>query len=230
MMNCQNGTFYSTLLTQFKDIGHGFSSRSLGDMRDAGVREKFASLLSVISPLVMGQQVHGNGVAHVDKTGEKIPNVDGLVSCNASLGVVTADCIPLLLVDPVARVYGAAHSGWKGTLGGIATVMVKEMIASGAQVSDIRGLIGPHICMNCYTVPKDRADAFPKEVTKEIDGVWHLDIGACTLRKLLDAGLLPDHIDSDFPCTSCQNDMLFSYRKDSKERYGEIIGVIGSRI
>lgn len=149
------------------------------------------------------------------------------------ISVHTADCVPILLVDPKKRITAAVHAGWRGTLREITGVTVRSMINVGSDVSDILASIGPHIGMCCYHVPMGRAHAFyakyyhdPK-IAYCRQGVWFLDIGYANYRQLIESGVLPSHIDAPATCTSCQIDAFYSYRKDSVGTYGEMMAVVG---
>jgi polyphenol oxidase len=239
MMTPTDGIFHSKALSTVPDTIHGYSSRQHGDMRTPQAKAAFLHIVSPHNGLATAQQVHGSDVARVSVTdvGKKIPLVDGLVTDEPiMLGVISADCVPLLFADPTHHVYGAAHAGWKGTIGEIAIHMIREMTRLGSNVHDIHVVVGPHICRNCYSVSSERAHIFTSRfgddmnIVKEIDGTWHVDIGQANIRLLAEAGIPLDYIDSDFPCTSCHNDIVFSYRKDANTSYGEIIGMIGRRI
>lgn len=215
--------FQSTLLLHLNGVIHGFSSRLAGDMRYEGKnRKRFAGTLGFRQTPVFAQQTHGN----------KVPG-DGLVSNSFPVAVVTADCVPVLLVDPASKVFAAVHAGWKGTLGDIVENAVGEMVKIGADIRRIYACIGPHIGACCYGVPEERVNAFTEafgsdgKMAFKIDGAWHLDIGWANYRQLLTAGVTADHIDAPPMCTSCQNNEFFSYRKDTKETYGKIMAVIG---
>lgn len=216
---------------------YGFSTRKGGNIQDARVREQFLASLS-LDPrrVVLARQVHGNQIAAVDSkdAGREIPDADGLVSKDPSvvLGVRVADCVPLLFVDPKTRVMGVAHAGWRGTLGMIAKNVIEKMKSLGAHAEDVLVFIGPHIGMCCYDVPKERAqrflDAFGNDpkIASFIEGKWHLDVGYANFLTLVAQGILPAHIHSQITCTSCQVEKFFSYRKDTKDTFGEMMGVM----
>ena len=228
--------YQSSLFNQIPALVHGYSTKSAGDMRKPSNQEAWLTAMGTsVASLVLGEQIHSAVAAVVDDVppGE-IAGVDGLVTGQKgiTLGVVAADCAPLLLADVKKGVAAAAHAGWRGTLEGIAPVCIKKMIDAGASASDIIVSIGPHIGMCCYSVPQDRAEKFqaafgsdPKIAT-HIEGTWHLDIGYVNALQLTGAGVLPEHIDAPVVCTSCQSDIFYSYRKDPKESFGEILGVI----
>ncbi len=78
----------------------------------------------------------------------------------------------------------------------------------------------------------DRADIFrtvfpDSQVVFQTEGKWHIDLGLANKLQLIQSGILAFHIDASISCTSCQNDRYFSYRKDSPETSGEMIGIIG---
>ncbi len=215
--------FQSTLLLQLEGVIHGFSCRQAGDMRYEGKnRERFASALGLHKSPVFARQTHSTAVPG-----------DGLVSRDTPVAVVAADCVPVLLVDPEKKVFAAVHAGWKGTLGGVVGNAVDEMVKLGASPVRIYVAIGPHIGLCCYDVPEERVRLFEdrfgqdEKMAARINGRWYLDIGWVNYRQLLAVGITADHVDAPATCTSCQNNTFFSYRKDSKETYGEMMAVIG---
>lgn len=222
MLQKSDGVFQSSLIAGFGGVIHGFSSRPAGDMRQEINRKRFAQALDFREIPILARQTHGAAVPG-----------DGLVSKTHPVAVRTADCVPLLLVDPEAHVCAAVHAGWRGTIGGIAKNAVDAMLKEGAREDCMYAAIGPHIGGCCYSVPKDRADAFIAQFGKDpkvaftMGGAWHLDIGWTNYRQLIDAGLSSNHIDAPPTCTSCQNNEFYSCRKDTKETYGEMMAVIG---
>ena len=227
--------FQSALLANVKHLVHGYSSRFDGDMQNPEMRTRFAVSLGLDgTTLSKPKQVHGNKVAFVHEidTDLIVQGVDGLVSKGRSLCVITADCVPMLAVDPKSRVLGAAHAGWKGTIGGIAKNLIDMMVEKGADKKTVRVSIGPYIGLCCYNVPFDRAQQFRKKfgengIVKKINDAWHIDIGQANVRDLQGVGILEENIDLFDLCTSCNSKSLFSYRKDSQESYGEMVGIIG---
>jgi len=228
----------STLLTGISGVIHGYSSRASGDARD---RKHAQSILRSLTlrdiPLISAEQIHGDVVTFVrDGSVPVISGADGLVSRGSRvfLNVRVADCVPILLVDPEAEVISAVHAGWKGTLSHIARNAIECMAENGAKPARIQVSIGPHIGMCCYTVPFNRAKQFTSvfgndpDIVRREEGGWHLNLGYINRIELLKAGVKASHID-DRPnfCTSCQSERFFSYRKDSKASFGEMIGVIG---
>lgn len=233
LQKTNRGYYQSTLLGDIPHLRHGFSTRGLGDMRNEGVKESFLTLVGVSKDCVYPQQVHGDGIALVKKEKESIAGVDGLVfvgDVGKALSVRSADCAPILAVDPVKNVLGVAHAGWKGTHKKISKKLIDTLKKQGSYPRDMYVSIGPHICKGCYTISKGRARLFsdyidPKALSY-VDGQWHLNIGYLNYLQLCDAGVPSNHIDISSLCTSCQHDDFFSYRKDTKESFGEMVGVI----
>ncbi len=240
-MNNSQAVYFSSILSAIPGVVHGFSTRALGDMRNEQNRKHFMQHIGIGDAVfVQPQQVHGNKVAVVQSGSSetKISGVDGLVhkaennNVQIALGVRAADCVPLLFVDPTSRIIGVAHAGWRGTLAGIAGVLLDTMRGLGAESQNIYVAIGPHIGMCCYSVPKERADQFvaafgtDERMVSYFDNAWHLDVGYTDFKQLTQKGVLPAHIDSRPTCTSCQNETYYSYRKETKESFGEIMGVV----
>jgi len=109
--------------------------------------------------LVTCYQIHSATVARVDVPWKQAdaPRADAMVSDTPGLvlGVLTADCAPVLFADAEAGVIGAAHAGWKGAVGGVLQATVAEMVALGAQASRIHAVVGPCIHQASYEVGED---------------------------------------------------------------------------
>lgn len=100
----------------------------------------------------------------------EIPAVDAVVTTRRglALAVLTADCTPVLLVDPVAGVVGAAHAGRPGLVAGVVPAVVEAMTALGARPSRIAAHTGPAVCGRCYEVPEEMR----AEVAEAVPGTW----------------------------------------------------------
>ncbi len=186
--------------------------------------------------LVVTKHVHGTNVWRV---GEPLPDpaeFDGLVSDRAGvvLGAFAADCIPIVFADPVANVCGACHSGWRGTVAGVARRVVERMGEVGSTPGDVRVVLGQSIGPCCFEVGDEVVDefvaAFGDVEGLVIDGPrkHHVDLRVATRAVLEAAGVRPEHIDSDPPCTKCAPDRFFSYRRDGQAG-GVHMGFIGLR-
>jgi YfiH family protein len=172
--------------------------------------------------LVSMRHVHGTSVWIV---GEPVPEpaeFDGLVSDRPGpvLGAFAADCTPMLFADPGARVCAAAHAGWRGTVAGVATNVVTRMVEVGAHVDDIRVALGPSIGPCCFEVGPEVVAEF-RQTLGDLPGLVvagpvkdHVDLRVATRAILEAAGVRPEHIDDRPPCTRCEADRFFSYRRD----------------
>ncbi len=236
----QHDVWKSSLLTTL-GIFHAFSDRHTGDVLQAENRDALLTRIGISPTQTIGsQQVHGGMVQPVTKAdiGREVAACDGLVykddhTYPVGLRLRVADCVPLIAVDPLARVVGVAHAGWKGTTARIAQTLIETMSSVGAHPTDIYIAIGPHIGMCCYTIEQDRAQMFQKQfglnekiIAHQVNQ-WHTDLGYANYDALQKAGVSKDHIDWSLTCTSCQVSDFYSYRKDTKETFGEQLGIIG---
>ncbi|MGW3113010.1 peptidoglycan editing factor PgeF [Streptomyces sp. NPDC001091] len=164
-------------------------------------------------------QVHGADVAVVDEPwGERpVPEVDGLVTARRglALAVLTADCVPVLLADPVAGVVAAAHAGRPGMLAGIVPAAVRAMTELGAEPGRIVARTGPAVCGRCYEVPEAmRAEVAAAEPAAYAETSWGtpaVDVSAGVHAQLERLGVR-DREQS--PVCTRESDDHFSYRRD----------------
>ncbi|MER5766812.1 peptidoglycan editing factor PgeF [Streptomyces sp. NPDC001985] len=169
--------------------------------------------------VVWMNQVHGRDVARVDGPwGEgPVPCVDGVVTARRglALAVLTADCTPVLLADPVAGVVAAAHAGRPGLVAGIVPETVRAMVAAGAATERIVARTGPSVCGRCYEVPERMRDEVaavePAAWSETSWGTPAVDVTAGVHAQLAAAGVR-DRDASRF-CTLESNDH-YSYRRD----------------
>jgi polyphenol oxidase len=174
--------------------------------------------------LVATKHVHGTKVLRVGEPRTEPDEFDGLVSDRAGdiLGAFAADCIPILFADPVARIAGAAHAGWRGTVAGIGARVVERMVDMGGRAADIRVALGPSIGPCCFEVGPEVVEQFtaamPGVSGLVVDGPrkQHIDLRRAMRTVLERAGVRPEHIDDTPPCTRC-DDRFFSYRRDGLE-------------
>ncbi|XP_051998094.1 purine nucleoside phosphorylase LACC1 [Xyrauchen texanus] len=165
---------------------------------------------------------------------------DGLVTNQVGVVIAApgADCMPLLFTDPVAKVIGVAHAGWKGTLMGIAMATVKAMVSEfGSRPADIVCVIGPSVGPCCFTLEQDLAREFhaihPDCVRHMESPTPYVDIRLTTRILLERDGIKPEHIqDIRLPhktdctlCTSCQPELFFSHVRDGIN-FGTQIGFL----
>ncbi|MFE7380958.1 peptidoglycan editing factor PgeF [Streptomyces zhihengii] len=169
--------------------------------------------------VVWMNQVHGRDVAVVDGPwgDAPVPSVDGVVTARRglALAVLTADCTPVLLADPVAGVAAAAHAGRPGTVAGIVPATVRAMTVLGAEPERIIARTGPAVCGRCYEVPEqmraDVAEAEPAAWSETSWGTPAVDVTAAVHAQLAALGVT-DRRASGI-CTLESRDH-YSYRRD----------------
>ncbi|WP_405919326.1 peptidoglycan editing factor PgeF [Streptomyces longwoodensis] len=169
--------------------------------------------------VVWMNQVHGSDVAEVDGPWgtRPVPEVDGLVTAarGLALAVLTADCVPVLLADPVAGVVAAAHAGRPGMVKGIVPAALDAMRALGADPARIVARTGPAVCGRCYEVPEAmRAEVAAVEPAAHAETSWGtpaVDVAAGVHAQLARAGVR-DWEQS--PVCTLESGDHFSYRRD----------------
>ncbi|MDO8451430.1 MAG: peptidoglycan editing factor PgeF [bacterium] len=236
----KKGIYTSSLFPAYPGLVHGYTQRVHGDMRDTVTRNAFFSGIELPnSDVVWPDQVHGTHVARiVNYPRENRIECDALVALlqgvefgSRTLAIHVADCVPLLFFDAHSGVIAAAHAGWRGTFGGISGNVIDEMCFFGSRPENIFVSLGPHIGACCYSVPEERAERFRKKsnesVRTAVTGEIYLDLARANVHDLLMRGVRREHIDAHPTCTACQVDTFYSYRKDEKKMFGEIVGFIG---
>jgi len=163
---------------------------------------------------------------------------DGLVTARKGLylGILTADCVPLLLLDPRRSVVGAVHAGWRGTAKGIAGKAVRKMCDDfGCESSDILVALGPAVGPCCYVVGDEVAQAFVEKDRKtrpflqpEGPTRWKLNLEGVNRHQLISAGIPDRNITPSSLCSSCRKDLFFSVRAEG-EPTGRQVSLIGFR-
>ncbi len=139
-----------------------------------------------------------------------------------ALGVVTADCVPVIIVDKAKRVVAAVHAGWRGTAKRIVQKTIKDMADYfGSKPENMVAGIGPAIGQCCYEVDDKVIGPMKKEFgylerfsIKKNENKWHIDLQLINREQLIETGLKLDNINLISLCTSCYPDMFYSYRRD----------------
>lgn len=185
-----------------------------------------------LESLVTVTQVHGTDLLVLDEPNQDFSHFqklecDGIITNQpwVMIGVCVADCVPVLLLDPVKKVIAALHAGWKGTAQGIVTKGVAAMVRLfECNPDNILAAIGPAIGPCCYEVDTPVAEAFQKGgmpfdsfAEKSEPGKWRLNLAAANRHQLLRAGLLEENVETTAYCVSCEKDLFFSYRRDNGE-------------
>lgn len=206
-------------------------------------RRRVAHALGTTEPRLLSlSQIHSTDVLIVDRSFDgPPPKADGLVTRTPGLAIsaLSADCGPVLFVDPESRTIGACHAGWRGALAGITDQTLSAMESLGADRANIRTVLGPCISQANYEVGADFRDSFVAEdesydrfftlapPKKAGDRRPHFDLKRFLLARLRNAGLT--HIDSLPDCTYGDPERYFSYRYNTHHGlgdYGRNISVI----
>ncbi|MCL4417635.1 MAG: peptidoglycan editing factor PgeF [Actinobacteria bacterium] len=216
------------------------TTRSLGKMKSPNkinwLNVKKAMILKGFEPknLILAEQVHGKKIKYVSSQGiELIRGADGIVTKkkNLSLGVFTADCIPLVFFDDKNEIIGIAHAGYKGVLAGILKNFIDSFLNLNSDPKNIKVLIGPSICGKCYEVKKDTinrfVDSFPKSRInfKKSDLKYRLDLQNIVKELLLEYGIKSENIKVSSFCTKENSRFLYSARRSKNKNYGEFLTI-----
>lgn len=257
--------YHTSSVLEHSAILHGFSTRLGGvsqgafaslNFRGGGpepdsralVQENYrrfcAALGAATEDLVLSKQVHEDTVRHVTSAdagkGFLTPTdytADALVTDEPGLNlmVFSADCIILLLHDPVSRSIGAVHAGWRGTALDLPAKAAAEMgRLFGAQPANIQVAIGAGIGPCCFETHDDVPDAMRaafgggvEPYIAPVGGKWTVDLKAVNAWRLREAGLEAGHIDVCPLCTACHPELYWSHRKTGDRRgvQGALIGL-----
>ncbi len=237
---------YITLpaLDHLDAIRHAFTTRADGlGGRSRGIRRpddwNAVAEAFEISPeqLVTVNQVHGENIVKVDERnyrGVRTRRADAIITSvpRLAIGVETADCVPVLLLDPVKPAVGAVHAGWRSTVKKIVQKTINRMHEEfGSDPSRMIAAIGPSVGPECYEVdepvmgPVKAAFSFWKDVTSPRGkDRWSLDLVKANKLELMQIGLPEKNIHPVGMCTSCRKDLFYSYRAEG--RTGRMLSVI----
>ena len=213
-------------------------------------RRRFLKLFHGDWELAGCWQVHGADVRVVQSAEEAKPAENQLgetIYCDVIVsnaqgvlaGVKTADCVPILLGDPVTGAFAAVHAGWRGTLATAVIVGVKRLMAEyGAKPENLRVAIGASAGACCYEVGAEVIDAFTSRFGSGIDlfkttrpGHALIDLLKANRDQLESVGVLPERIHTAPICTMCRTDLFFSYRKEKNEhgKVGRLMAEVGKK-
>lgn len=188
--------------------------------------------------LSKNKQIHSNIVNKIDKTNiGQIIEGDAIITNekNVPLVILTADCVPVVLVDIENKAVGLAHAGWRGTYGKICEETLKSMKDSyNTNPKDVIAIIGPSIGSCCYEVSYDLIEKFEKLLPNADEKIYeikekkyYLNLWKINTQILKEFGVLKSNIINMNICTSCNCDRFFSYRKHQKtqKRIGTFIEI-----
>lgn len=255
----------SQLLASVPGVVHGITRRVVGvgladgnvgysaprDREDAwSMRRQWLAAAGLeAAQIVVGSQVHGRGVMVIraeDAGHGAAPEsrpvgvADGLVSSERGVVLMTlhADCMPIMLCDPIQRVVATIHAGWRGTVADVAGATIQTMHDQfGSEPADILAYLGPAIGACCYVVGHDvfgawgecAGDTAPGAIMAAGDR-WTFDLATANRLLLLRAGLRSEQIEESSICTRCGGDEWFSHRGQGPAtgRYGAFIALTES--
>jgi YfiH family protein len=243
-------TIESTLLSSCKNLLHAYSTRTggysvlgnnlayhVGDLKedtDKNQNELALRLGYSFERLVHMNQIHGDSITVIEncKTRYEVPTCDALITQekNRPLMVMVADCIPVLIYDPIQEVIAAIHAGRAGVFSEIIPKSIARMQKRyGSNPKDILVHLGPSIHQCCYEVGaeiKEEAQRAGYTYAIKIDNDrYFLDLLAITDRQLKDSGIEEEHIERSDQCTACNTDIFYSYRAE-KNKCGRFAGII----
>jgi YfiH family protein len=232
---------------KYKGLVHGFSTRrggkSAGDYVGLNLSYRVGDDPRTVSQnvcdmklaigihdgrIVTMKQVHGDNIVEVADSGIKeTGEADAMVTATPGvfLGVLTADCVPIIMIEPAKRIAAVVHAGWRGTLAGLARQAVSYLAEHHRiNAEALEAALGPAIGLCCYEVGEDVAGPLRARwghIAKEaISGAAprpHVDLRALNHGILLDAGLLAERVVDVGPCTKCAANDFFSYRREGRE-------------
>lgn len=241
----ETGMVEHCFTTRMGGVSEGiFASMNLsftrGDKPEA-VEENFRRIAETFhktcGDFVFTDQTHTTNVRRVtrDDMGKGIlcerdyADVDGLITNETGIILATffADCVPLYFVDTKNKAIGMSHSGWRGTVNRMGKATIDAMKeAYGTKAENLVCAIGPSICMDCYEVSEDVAEAFKRAFPNQTDeilldkgnGKYQLDLWRANELILLEEGVKKERIATTNICTSCNEKYLFSHRASHGKR------------
>lgn len=237
--------------SEFNSIQAGFTLPELGNqaltkksvysgMSTADNRRRLAGLLGVDYKMIFSpRQVHSDQVIEVTReiagsgalSIENALQADGVITNQKGILLITtwADCIPVLLFDPVTNWTASIHSGWKSTRLGIVKKTVRLLTQKGVSLSSLRCAVGPGIRGCCYQVSPDFKEFFPhySAFFREERGSLYFNLQEVVYTQLLEEGIPEEHIDFYNSCTCCSSEpWFFSCRKDKEGFEGQAAFIV----
>ena len=244
----------SKKLKKFKNIKHGFFnsiggvSSGLYKSLNCGIGSKDKKInvinnLKIVSKkislkknkIVLLRQIHSNKIYYLNKIPKKKLVGDGLVtsSKNIAVGILTADCAPILFYDPKKNIIGAAHAGWKGAYKKIAAKMINYFKKKGSKLNDLYAIIGPCISQSNYEIKEDfkkrflNQSQFNKRHFRKESNKIYFDLKGYIFQQLKNIGI--KNIEIIKKDTFSQKNKFFSARRSLKNKiddYGRNISII----
>ena len=244
--------FYTfTNLSHFPELVHGISTREYQNMKFTGNqdpasvisnRENYCRDLGInLNSIIVPEIVHSSQIAVVGQADKgkgsvdwrnTIKNADGLISRDygVNLMITSADCVPILVYDPINKTVAAIHAGWRGIADGIVRQTVENFKSLGAWSDSLIVGIGPSICQKHFIVKNEVlrifAGKYPKAVfVRNHDG--YVDLKKCVADDFISNGVTANNIEIAGECTACNHYYFSSYRLEKEKTifHGSIIGL-----
>jgi YfiH family protein len=239
LQKIQHGIYTFSTFIKFPELICAISTRKFGNLKFAKRGNKFlissnfqkftAKLASGFS-FIQFEQVHGSKIAKIGRQaqGGVLKGFDGGVTKekNLFLAIFVADCFPILAYDPVEKVIGIAHAGWRGIKSGIGHNLIAKMEELDTKPYNLVVGIAPAICGQCYEVGKDVAVQFNQRFLTRKDGKRCLDLGRVIEEQLIQSGIKKENIEQAGICVF-ENKNFFSARREGET--GRIAVVIGKK-
>jgi polyphenol oxidase len=207
----------SERLEQFSWLRHGFGTRLSAGWPDT-------------PGLATVKQIHSDGILLADQPGDCGPG-DSIISHHPGLTVAirTADCLPVLIVDPETRSVAAVHAGWRGVVAEVVPKTVRAMgVRFGTRPEDLEISIGPGIGACCFEVGPEVAVQFQPffEERTDLGARAKLDLAETAIRQLGRNGVTRQQISNCGLCSCCQPELFESYRRD-RDQAGRVVAAMG---
>ncbi len=234
---------FSSSKINSSSVIHGFGTKQLGDAKKSETVVRFFKTNNIsYKTIVVMQQIHSiNTHIYVSYDSEEfkmIEDVDGLITTEPDTVLIarTGDCVPIIFSDEKNGIIGISHQGWRGSVKRMVQKMIKKMMEKGAQLQNLKVAIGLAIGQCCYEISDDlyysfleEFDGYSNKIFIHKHGKWYLNLLMLNYLLCLDIGLNKKHIDY-FPfCTKCDKQRFFSFRRDKKQDYGEMMSFIVKR-
>ncbi len=239
--------FKFSIFSNFPNLTCAISNRSYGDMKLKDMetsknRENFFQNLGIeTQDIIVPHQVHSNNVVVVSQKdkGKGAVNIestiaatDGLITSEKRtyLMILTADCLPILVYDPILEIVGAVHAGWRGLLEQIILRTIDKFIDLGSNAENLIVGIGPAICQKHFVVKNDVLKEFQdsyQSATMVRNNDGYIDLKKVAVIDLKKANVLPSNIEMSHFCTVCDNGIYGSFRKEGSgaPEMASIIGI-----
>ena len=213
--------------------------------KDIARNLRIASAFLSIDPsrVVMCDQRHSDVIVSLSAPPLSMPVADAIIAERPGVfpAIRTADCLPILLIDPVSRLSAAIHAGWRGTVKRLTLKVLETMTSEyGVKAENVFAVLGPRIGACCYEVGEEVVDKIIRNIpngemyilSKESGKAglnrssYFIDLGAINRSEMLNCGVRDSNIESVDVFTSCRGDLFFSYRRDGGNT-GRQISIVG---